>query len=1277
MWPISDVTVLKDNEEDNSIGFVTGFQYRLPKSVFRPGACSFNEIPNNSVDGKNWGMLTDFVWELIHRLYVESLGRSKDTTADSQQELPDIQIFLESVEAEVDTEESRQKKSIYVHPAFRDDDAESDETLQNFLPGVPNVEIVEYRFWVCIGNSKLDASKVVAGMAKNCEDRTSKHAGDMSKKRNDEEDDSKQTQTYKKWKNIEGLHHLFSLCEFYRGCTFLTTDQIHELAIDNNGEIKNAKTRQALNPCTIFQITDGMQYPGENVCEAQRKSYNYFTVAGSGNGRRLTFPKPANVLKLSPSLFRPASVYNKYFPDFQKLMVVRESLDKSSLSYHHLPRQHSDEKTVTEWNALKNDLQILNEFTSKVHTELNEVDPYVQQSERLKFRGVSSIASEYYELSELHKLRAIGRLDMNAIDKMPSMEQRRTERRDYQDWLFQQFKHNVMHSDSNIGQIGRSLMAGMDKEDLWNFCPTMSVSDRGMTVFANMIANWMMAFEKFMFVVSAHKQLLLLRVGSLDAYRHAFQLHFNALLIGKSNTSKSYVLELIRRLSIEDTTENLTFTTAKSDLIDGNRNDAIDMMEEMPVNSHYSKDCKEPLRESMFKNRLTSCMNIVKTFVSNEDGSRTCRIAKSECIGVWFGATNEHIHMSESMLSRFHMAYFNETHRQGHEVEAFQGVSQRLLGADTQEIEYYTKWFHKLQVQHWLVEKLIMTEGLKDVTLECIYTAITRVSKEIEQQKGNISVHKRIWERMYAVARQLAISTALYKLFYVKGVKVPDIDNPFQLVDNFCGQPFELDQLKYIDPLLFDTEEIANFVILLMEDQIVSGAERKLMQFFKEVNKEKPMEERFKSPSQKASNNFSSTDPEEDVEQAHKDGVLPPKDRDADEQPGFKYVAEMDENEVKDATYCLVSENFFDIKNEVYKRFADEKVKHSTQELKLALNTLMYRTVRGHRYIYDPKTNCPVEDPNSPIENRFCIVKSKDTNSLHRTWAHACLLTESSNSTNNIVMEAIENSLTHKFTLRGWKMLSGEIYDAEQQPHLFKTYTLKPNRRKILKLFNPLFMDNFSYDALIHQDDQKQKSDMTSRKQEYTMYATDNSSHCCMKRLASLSFPIYGENWEKMCGILHPLTHMVYMNTGIADDASEKRKSYPESYKCNYQSRIENMNSIGDSSVENSMETIPDQYKDTSILKKAPSEDIAKKIDPEFDRCKALFTKYAKDLKIPFLGNFEDDDDTMDVDSDSHPPPPISTERKKKKKKRMSRLYLEQELEPPKKKKQRSRKSVL
>lgn len=1270
MWPISVASILNENE-NRVANFVTGFMYCIPKSVLRPGSCSFNEFPENTVDGDNWSMLTAFVWQLVHKIHTKSQGRQREQVAGSTQ--PDIQTFLECVEAEESKDGTRKNRTVYMHPAFRDseDSKQLNDAVDGFLPNVPNVDIVEYRLWVFIYTDKINLVDIVCSMIKECEERTNKKTGDIEGNKRgsrktasatSEDDESCNLNTYKKWKKIEGLDHAIGLFEFYRGCTYFKYDNSVELAICDNGKPKNDKTKHALNPATTFQLTDCAQFPNESACVAQRLCNSYFVQEGSRI--EIVFPKPENVLKVSPSIFRPASVYNKYLPDFQKCMVVRDAFDKNAV-YHHLPRHQSSELETERWNALKKDLGTLNCYTSATHEDLPEVDPELQQSERLKLRSMGGIADKYYQMSELHKLKAIADLDMAAINRMATMEERRSELRALQDWLFDQFKYNVMHTDANIGIIGRAIMKGVENEDLWNFCPTLPICDENMSVFANMVANWMLVFEKYLFVVNAHKHLLFVLQGRLDAYKHSFDIHLAMLMIGKSNTSKSYVLKLTIKLSIEDTVDNLMYTTTKSDAIDGNRNDVITVMEEAPV-SNFAKDAKDVMQQNLFKNKVTSYRTRVKTIVMNEDGSRTNRITNSECISTWFGATNEYIRMDESMMSRFHFAYFTETHRQGHEVETLQNVSQRLLGRDTQEINHYYKWFHKIQAQNWLVQKLMMTRGLQHVTTECTHTATCEILNYIKK-KCSFNVHGRISQRMSLMAEQFTISTALYSLFYAKGIKVPDIDNPQKLVPNFCGKPFELDQLKYIDSILRDTEEIANFVMLLMEDQIVSPAEYKLIEFFKDATRSVDIKCRFRSPEMKINEKGSTAaySFSENKNKARKDGITEPdsvpayadsSSDDDEEEDEAAFVKESDDdddsaekkNERIDCTYCMVPYSYYGIETAVYNYFADENIKNCVQEIRYARNMLFNRTIKSHAYTYDPKEDTMFEDSSTPIENRSCILRIKG---MQYIYVHACLLTASMNSGDSIVMEAIKTRLTHKYTIPGWKMLSGEIYDPGQQPHLFKTYSLTPKPDTIYKFTNQLYMDKLSHSALIHVDDMTYVSDVTARCQKYTSFMMDNSSHSCMVRMSILNFPIYRENWQEMCQSIHPVMEICMLKKALSKNDKSPIKSYPTSYTIDYASQVKEME---DETV--SVASIPADCRNTAILKSAPSMNTVmnKLLEKEFNVRKRMFEKYCpvsdsgEKIKLPFLQDEADESMTIDStaqdEEESHPQP---TKRRK------------------------------
>ena len=80
-------------------------------------------------------------------------------------------------------------------------------------------------------------------------------------------------------------------------------------------------------------------------------------------------------------------------------------------------------------------------------------------------------------------------------------------------------------------------------------------------------------------VVERIRSLIQIMVGRLDAYRQCFDLHFNMYATGKHGTSKSFLFDCMRNLSIPKTVEELTYQTKRADAIDVDKNDLINIID--------------------------------------------------------------------------------------------------------------------------------------------------------------------------------------------------------------------------------------------------------------------------------------------------------------------------------------------------------------------------------------------------------------------------------------------------------------------------------------------------------------------------------------------------------------------------------------------------------------------------------------------------------------------------------------------------------------------------
>ena len=89
------------------------------------------------------------------------------------------------------------------------------------------------------------------------------------------------------------------------------------------------------------------------------------------------------------------------------------------------------------------------------------------------------------------------------------------------------------------------------------------VQQVGVRVFVNAMNFKMDFFDNDLHVSTGHTSLMLLHHSKYDSYRQMTDLHFNTVYTGEGATSKSYLFEKMKQMSIPATVSELTYQTAK------------------------------------------------------------------------------------------------------------------------------------------------------------------------------------------------------------------------------------------------------------------------------------------------------------------------------------------------------------------------------------------------------------------------------------------------------------------------------------------------------------------------------------------------------------------------------------------------------------------------------------------------------------------------------------------------------------------------------------------
>ena len=274
------------------------------------------------------------------------------------------------------------------------------------------------------------------------------------------------------------------------------------------------------------------------------------------------------------------------------------------------------------------------------------------------------------------------------------------------------------------------------------------IMDDSLSIFANRAIALFEQYEQYYLISTTHRMMYLIHHARYDAFRRDFGLHFNCFQAGDGACSKSFLFDQMSKMSIPSTIEVLTYQTGKSDAVDGNRNDITTVCHEAPPGMF--RTAKNPnadsSQEAMFKEKLTSQRVTAKVWCQDEGtGKRSARLTKSECVGVWMGATNDPpAEVEEALKTRFFWGNFEQQRRVGRDIDDCMNGERMMSSADKAQKKKFFRESQEEQYRVMLVEK--WAKVIKDVDTTASNIPIPRLKKKLN--KNSIIVPgPRDWER--------------------------------------------------------------------------------------------------------------------------------------------------------------------------------------------------------------------------------------------------------------------------------------------------------------------------------------------------------------------------------------------------------------------------------------------------------------------------------------------------------------------------------------------------
>lgn len=821
----------------------------LPKTAFRRGAVSFDEW-STEITSKYWRQLWSIFIELCERI-IETHSKY------AKEEETHYEDWKEEMRKKPDTEQGHVYQAerklgpdavkCFIESIYASNDVTADVTIEEG-DAVPVVSAYRLHCFILydvdIGKIFWDLLEENKTLHKQCEDKTLRNKQDC--------DLSTVIQPHQHYKYISSAEHwvkcivgMYKNTDEYWRQTIVLTEEDEDEPIPLEVRKRHPRYFPA-HPSNIFTLASAIYRTKcidkctSNTLQCDDKEYIKRTFDPHGNlmSEHFTFPIAESVIKLTTDQVKNASLFAKYMPDYQRYRLMRalKELKKMSCDVGYFLSSALEEKaygterytsmyeaesrcganhTAGHLSQMEQVREQANVFSDSVLLEYG--GGLIQQDKEL----AALMTSDFRILRDAARREPIQSRDLNDQDD-------RDQYIKFQHRMLNEFESRCWSKDAAISDPAKAIVCFYNEDQ--HIIPSTAHVYSNLSIFGDMIAKRMAQYEHITCVSIAHRPLLLLNVARYDAYRDDTGLHFNMVFTGEGATSKSFLLEEMARCCIKGTAQILSYETSKASAVDGPQNDQINIFNEAPpgtLTATKASGSADKQACALFKEKLTSNIVRVKTFFQKEGSHiRENRIATSECVGAWFGATNDAItNVEDALRTRFHWAGFEEKDRLNRDVTQCQTAFKALLSttAGRGQVKSLILFYRQEQMLIFLIEKLISCGIMKDVNMREADVIFARFNEQMKLRGHPCA--PRDQKRLRIIARIFTLVYAVECTFRIQGSKL------------YGKETFELKDILQVEPFLFCVPEIAMFCVELMSEQYIDPAKDKVLTALRSILK--------------------------------------------------------------------------------------------------------------------------------------------------------------------------------------------------------------------------------------------------------------------------------------------------------------------------------------------------------------------------------------------------------------------------------------------------------
>lgn len=816
VWRLDPFSCIRDIElravYDNEDSFQS-LVFNFPYSVLRPGATSFCDFKET---GKAQSFKDAFL--LFLKLVQEICSNGKDTVSSN------CVCFLETV----------QRRGVSI--------------------GV--------RIWLFSNRRESEANgNLVKIIMKN---------KDMYQKQREKNPKAEEKlASHQGWMKIKSLHDYLNMISNYTNNELCLKDCEDVHVIIKSPECK-------MGPTVVFSITSsGFTYDfGSN--EENNFPQNDIRNYGDRDSGIFRFPNEKLVLRCYPEQLTVEELFmkKKYLPSyfFEKVRLPScevEELDKNELNIYekykvtvpnHIHRMKKIDgrpliDIVREFDTSNNNEEDRT-FTFSRNVYKTSIEPIIRKVFVLSYVDTESTLPTYSndgvkkflkyrdkykpkkELSDLWftdvltdmkkdpgtRTLLADKFSLDTLDmlkyKQELLEEYHKDKREvFQREMMDEFITNIVKDvNANVSEPVQAMIQWFNNTYRPEMKTLKKKSDPKGSVFLNSIALKLNFYDEDLQVSTGHPTLMLLQHGKYDTYRQQLNLHFNAIFTGEGATSKSYLFDKMKQMSIPGTISELTYQTKRANAVEKDQNDIVTVFNEAPAGLFMSNNGKngDLEQEASFKEKLTSQITRCNTFVKDEEtDKRDNKTTISQSIGTYFGATNDDPSAaSEAMVTRFYWGEFEKVELKGKTIAMCMRGEKQWQNVGRDQLNYTLNSLHLEHFQMMLLFKMMFVGIIKYPTLDVSDFVYEQIGKSLRSQKVETST--RFKERYDIMCMIFTMCNAL------------------ETVYNFSGgihahEPFDPSTLIDVEPYLYCTEEIAIFCFTLLANEVYNPSETKII----------------------------------------------------------------------------------------------------------------------------------------------------------------------------------------------------------------------------------------------------------------------------------------------------------------------------------------------------------------------------------------------------------------------------------------------------------------